>query len=214
LAGFVLLGGFILMPLVNQLPLLGFDWHRLFYAGFLDQYPPWMIPLFAPFRWIDWRWSLALSNSLSLVGIATLTAIQAPQVRWSGLGAAALALLSPPLWYMLWDGQIDGLIVVGMLVLSLTVMGVGFVLLWQAIPHFLAAFAPFYAWPRRVLGQLGLASSNFERLVEQDYANRRVWTWVFAGTQLMLGAFFLIGAIFLIFKANFSLLTLVLASVS
>jgi hypothetical protein len=97
LAGFVLLGGFILMPLVNQLPLLGFDWHRLFYAGFLDQYPPWMIPLFAPFRWIDWRWSLALSNSLSLVGIATLTAIQAPQIKWSGLGAAALALLSPPL---------------------------------------------------------------------------------------------------------------------
>jgi hypothetical protein len=96
------------------------------------------------------------------------------------------------------------------LVFSLTIMGVGFVLLWQAIPHFLAAFAPFYAWPRRALGQLGLASSNFERFVSQEGVNKRIWIWAFSVTQLIAGVFFLSGAMFLILKANFSLLTLAL----
>jgi hypothetical protein len=34
-----------------------------------------------------------------------------------GLFAALLALLSPPVWYLLWDGQIDGLVLLGLLFL-------------------------------------------------------------------------------------------------
>jgi hypothetical protein len=116
----ILIGGLLLTPLVYRLPLLGFDWHRLFYLGFLDQYPPWMIPLFAPFRLLDWRWSLALVNSLSLMAVAATTAAQSRRVVWEGLGAAALALLTPPLWYMLWDGQIDGLVLISLLILPIS----------------------------------------------------------------------------------------------
>ena len=117
----ILLGGVILTPLVNELPLIGFDWHRLFYLGFLDQYPPWMIPIFAPFRLMDWRWSLALVNSLSLVAVALITATQSSKIMWDGLIGAALALFTPTLWYMLWDGQIDGLVLLSFLVLPFSV---------------------------------------------------------------------------------------------
>lgn len=71
--GLVFLGSLILTPLVRQLPLLGFDWFRLFYVGNLDQYPPWMEPLFAPFRVLPPSWSLALIASLTLVTVATVT---------------------------------------------------------------------------------------------------------------------------------------------
>jgi hypothetical protein len=114
LVAFIILGSGLLTPLVYQLPLLGYDWFRLFYAGFLDQYPPWMDLLFAPFRLLPPRWSLALANSLSLVSVATITFRQS---RWGlvdGLFAALLALLSPLVWYLLWDGQIDGLVLLGL----------------------------------------------------------------------------------------------------
>ncbi len=117
LAGFVLVGGLLLTPLVQALPMLGFDWHRLFYQGVLEQYPPWMAPLFAPFRLVDWRWSLGFVNSLTLVGLAALTARQTPKIRWSGMHAAALVLLTPPLYYLLWDGQIDGLVLYSLVLL-------------------------------------------------------------------------------------------------
>lgn len=99
------------------MPLLGYDWFRLFYAGFLDQYPPWMDPLLAPFRLLPPRWSLALVSSLSLVSVAAITFRQSRWGKLDGLFAALLALLSPPVWYLLWDGQIDGLVLLGLLFL-------------------------------------------------------------------------------------------------
>ena len=111
---FVVLGSGLLTPLVYQLPLLGYDWFRLFYAGFLDQYPPWMDPLLAPFRLLPPRWSLALVSSLSLVSVAATTFRQSQWGRADGLFAALLALLSPLVWYLLWDGQIDGLVLLGL----------------------------------------------------------------------------------------------------
>ncbi len=119
--GFILLGAVLLLPLTLRLPMLGYDWHRLFYLGVLEPYPPWMVPLFQPFRLVPWRDSLALVNGISLLTVALLTACQAESVRWSGLGAALMALLTPPLWFMLWDGQIDGLILAGLLVLPWSV---------------------------------------------------------------------------------------------
>ena len=112
--GMIVLGGLLLTPLFHRLPLLGYDWERLFYGGMLDQYPPWMIGLFAPFRLLPFRWSLALLSSLTVVAIAVVTASQAKRVRWEGLLAATLALLTPIVWYLLWDGQIDGLVLIGL----------------------------------------------------------------------------------------------------
>ncbi len=115
--GLVILGGVLLTPLVYQLPLPGLDWYEQFYLGVLNMYPPWMIPLFYPFRLIDWRWSFAFIDSLTLVGVALITAWQAEEIRWGGLKAALLALVNPPLWYLLWTGQIDGLILISLLAL-------------------------------------------------------------------------------------------------
>lgn len=115
--GLVILGGVLLTPLVYQLPLLGYDWYKQFYLGVLNMYPPWMIPLFQPFRWFHWRWSLAFLNSLTLVGVALITAWQTEDIRWSGFTAAFFALVNPPLWYLLWAGQIDGLVLIGFLAL-------------------------------------------------------------------------------------------------
>ncbi len=116
-AGLVILGSLLLTPLVRQLPLLGFDWFRLFYAGNLDQYPPWMDPLFAPFRLMPADWSLALIASLTLVTVAAVTFRQSERGRLDGSVAVLMALLTPPLWYLLWDGQIDGLVLLAFLIL-------------------------------------------------------------------------------------------------
>jgi len=101
--------------------MLGYDWHRLFYPGVLDQYPPWMGFIFEPFRLISWRGSLALVNSISIIGVAVITACQTKKVIWDGLHAALLALLTPPLWFLLWDGQIDGLVLISLLILPWSV---------------------------------------------------------------------------------------------
>ena len=115
--GAIFLGGVLLAPLVYYLPLLGHDWLKVFYAGEIAMYPPWVGLIFSPFRLLPWRISLALINSLTLAGVAVITACQSKRVLWDGLQAAALALLTPSLWYLLWDGQIDGLILIGMLFL-------------------------------------------------------------------------------------------------
>lgn len=115
--GLVIFGGLVLTPLLYRLPMLGHDWYKVFYQGVLHMYPPWMIPLFAPFRMVDWRWGLAFVNSLTLVGVAAITAWQAENVRWDGLKAAMMALLNPTVWYLLWNGQVDGLVLISLLVL-------------------------------------------------------------------------------------------------
>jgi hypothetical protein len=76
-----------------------------------------MTYLFEPLRAVHWRWSLAFVNSLTLVGVATITACNSRKIMWNGLLAAALALLTPPLWYHLWAGQIDGLVLIGLVTL-------------------------------------------------------------------------------------------------
>ncbi len=97
--------------------MLGHDWYQVFYRGVLHMYPPWMVPLFQPFRLVNWRWSFAFVNSLTLVGIASIAAWQSEKVIWDGLKAALMALVNPVLWYLLWNGQIDGLVLISMLAL-------------------------------------------------------------------------------------------------
>jgi hypothetical protein len=117
----IFIGGIILTPLVARLPLPGHDWYRVFHAELLEPYPPWKNPIFLPFQGLPWRWALALVNSWTLMGVATLTAFQARRLVWDGLLAAGMALLVPPLWYLLWDGQIDGLVLLGTLLLPWSV---------------------------------------------------------------------------------------------
>jgi len=113
----VILGGLFLAPLVHCLPLLGYDWFMVFYPGQLAMYPPWMPLALAPLRFLPPRWSFAVVGGLTLATVAFTTYRQSSRGVLDGLFATLLALLSPPLWYLLWDGQIDGLVLLSFFLL-------------------------------------------------------------------------------------------------
>jgi hypothetical protein len=77
---------------------------RLFYN------PPWVAVLLAPLTLLPFRWGWAA------LSIATLMVTLIIVKRWhSGWVKPILALLSPPLFYILLHGQIDALVLAGIL---------------------------------------------------------------------------------------------------
>lgn len=101
----------LLFPLVRRLPIAGYDWFFVFYgpAERLSAYPPYAHYLFNLLTWLEWRDSLAILASISLVTIAVST------WRHGGRGGSVLlALLSAPTWHLLWMGHPDGLVLLGL----------------------------------------------------------------------------------------------------
>ena len=111
---FVIIGGLLLSPLVNRLPMPGYDWAIRFYPNDTPYNVPWIQPIVAPLRWLGWREALAVVNSITMVTVATATARAASYQR-RDFDAVVLALLTPPLLMTMWDGQVDGLALLGML---------------------------------------------------------------------------------------------------
>lgn len=107
------LGGLLLAPLVNLLPMLGYDWMVRFYPGAILFNTPWVNWVVAPFRVLGMRESLAVLNSITLVTVAVATAREANYER-RDLWVVALALFTPPIFMVMWDGQIDGLALLGL----------------------------------------------------------------------------------------------------
>ena len=107
------LGGLLLAPLVNLLPMLGFDWTVRFYPGAILFNTPWVNWVVAPFRLLGVREALAVLNSIMLVTVAVATAREANYERRE-LWVVALALFTPPIFMVMWDGQIDGLALLGL----------------------------------------------------------------------------------------------------
>lgn len=112
----IVLGGLILSPLVSRLPILGWDWFFFFnrynpHFNLLSPtsaYPPYTTILLSPLTWMDWRVSLSILHSLTLLTVAVAT--------WQSggrYGSILLALLTPPLWFLLWVGHPDGLSLLG-----------------------------------------------------------------------------------------------------
>jgi len=114
-----LIGGVILWPLVDRLPVLGMDWYTYFYPRVFEGiYPPWTGPVLTPFVWVPWRASLSLMNSLMLVTVAVATAREARRFSLaSRLGAVAMATTAPTLLMLLWQGNVDGLVLLGLVAL-------------------------------------------------------------------------------------------------
>jgi hypothetical protein len=72
--------------------------------------PPWLAVLFAPLGGLPFRLGWAILSVVSLVGVAAVVR------RWGGsLIATILVLLSPAMIYTLLHGQIDGLVLSGVL---------------------------------------------------------------------------------------------------
>ncbi len=108
----------MLSPIVGRLPMLGWDWFYFFNRhnpGFnilspTSAYPPYTAILLSALTWMDWRISLSILHSLTLLTIAVAT--------WQDggrCGSILLALLTPPLWFLLWVGQPDGLGLLGLI---------------------------------------------------------------------------------------------------
>lgn len=113
----ITVGAILLFPLVSQLPMLGHDWYFFFYQNdpnynlisAKSAYPPWDRYIISLFTWMNWRSSLAFLHSLTITSIAIGTWQQKGRY-----GSILLALLSPPLWILLWIGHPDGLVIFGL----------------------------------------------------------------------------------------------------
>ena len=86
----------------------------------------------------------------------------------------------------------------------LTFIGIGYVFVWQALPHVLLAIAPFNPWAVSVLNWLGWPTPNIEKL---KTAPGSVF-WIFIAMRLLRLIIFLGIGLFLIANANFSLMSL------
>lgn len=123
----VLAGGAILTPLIMQLPLLGHDWQVCFGAtgsvlttetDCLNQYPPWTYWILLPWTILPWRVGLSFQLGMLLMGVAITTAQSA--FRYGE--AVVLALLTPPIFWLLWLGQIEGLAMWGLMFLPFGIL--------------------------------------------------------------------------------------------
>jgi len=115
-----IIGGILLYPLVSRLPVVGWDWGVYFAQHRLSEYPPWSKYVLEPLISFPWRMGLALLNGLMLMTVAVATSREdkSDSLR-SKLLAAFLALVSPPTLYLLWQGNIDGLILLGLIAIPI-----------------------------------------------------------------------------------------------
>jgi hypothetical protein len=112
---FILIGGLFISPLVGKLPLLGYDWYYFFNSHnpnfnitTVNAYPPFTQYFILPLTKLDWRISLSIINSFTIVSIALLT--YQGQKKYLPI---ILALINLPVFFLLFDGQIDGLTLLG-----------------------------------------------------------------------------------------------------
>lgn len=114
----ILIGGILLSPLVQKLPMLGWDWYYYFNLhnpafNLLSPgsyYVPYTHPVLSAITWLNWRSSLGLLNSLTLITVAVST--------WQTggkYGSILLALTSPSLWMLLWLGHPEGIVLLGVM---------------------------------------------------------------------------------------------------
>lgn len=118
-----IIGGLIIWPLALKLPVLGYDWYVYFYPQkFIGEYVPWTAQVLAPFISMPWRLGFGLVCSITLVTVAVATAREGWQFSLiSRLGASVMALITPPVFMILWEGNIDGFALLGLVALPLGV---------------------------------------------------------------------------------------------
>jgi len=168
-----LTGAILIWPLVDRLPMLGFDWRVYFWARDFQQYPPWTEWALAPLLALPWRLGLSGLNALLLTTVAIAVSrevyLKAGRITSSttseALGCVLLALFTPPVMILLWVGNIEAVAMFGMLIMP---VGVAWVLLkphlglWAVLSRrswmiWAAAFGivtlvVWQLWPMRVLG--------------------------------------------------------------
>jgi hypothetical protein len=164
----ILLGAVALAPLTSLLPVLGWDWYFFVQGGWNATYPPWLSVAIAPLAVWDWRVGLALLNGLLLMTVAIATARETKGSSRRPFGAILLTLLTPPVFMLLWLGNVASLTLLGLVALP---VGVPYTVLqphlaswailarrqWMlwGIGFFVLTLVVWGWWPGQVLGQLG-----------------------------------------------------------
>jgi len=109
-------GGVLLAPLLQPAPLLGWDWFWFFTRHNPDYnidtarslYPPFTVWVTDTLAWLNWRTGLGVLYGLTLITVALGTWRSGG--RWVSM---TLALSTPPVWFLMWVGQVDGLAMLG-----------------------------------------------------------------------------------------------------
>jgi hypothetical protein len=113
-----ILGGVLLTPLTARLPVLGWDWYFFFTAHHpidnlynpLSPFFPFTRYIIELLTWLPWRTSFAVLNGITLMSIALGC--------WQAGGrylSIFLAILTPPVFYVMWVGHTEGLALLGVL---------------------------------------------------------------------------------------------------
>jgi hypothetical protein len=185
----VALGGVILSPLVNELPMVGWDWYFVFYgsAQRMSAYPPYAKWILDTLTWMDWRRSLSLLNAISLMTISIATWRQGGRY-----GSIVLALLNAPVFFVMWIGHPDVLgllgVITGFIPLALIKPQVT---VWYFLKDrrsqvwlMLFLFASVVVWP---LWPLNLRSATITHVAAYGWTVLG-WPVALVGVILLLGA--------------------------
>lgn len=113
-----LIGAVLLWPLLHRLPMVGWDWYYWFFSNRIEFYPPWTQIILAPLVQLPWRAGLSLVNSVLMVSLAIFVYRMANgEAIPLRLLACIMALLTPQVFMNLYLGSIEGLMLVGMMLL-------------------------------------------------------------------------------------------------
>jgi hypothetical protein len=111
-----LFAGLVLGYLIQDAPLLGYDWYYLFQRTEPTNiyfppwiYPPWTDIILAPLANLQWRLGLALINGISITTLTLMTYKQGGKNKHWRLLATFMALFSLQSVVVLWLGHIDGI---------------------------------------------------------------------------------------------------------
>lgn len=131
----IIVGAVILFPLTSQMPMVGWEWPLILGGAFDDTYPPWLQLALKPLSVLPIRTGLSLLFGAFMLAVAVRTVrAAAGQSRVSKMMAAALALGTPPVLMLLWEGNMAMVVTVGITVLP-------FGLPWALVQPHLASFA-------------------------------------------------------------------------
>lgn len=138
----------------------GFDAYTVFFSPQLQTVPPWAQLLLKPLSWLPWPYSYAVMCALTVLA----TAWVAQELGAKGW-MVALILLSMPLFWELWSGQIEWLVLLGIL-LGVRVCQRRAKPVWLGAAWLLILTKPWIGWgPALALGLFGLRVLGWRRLL-------------------------------------------------
>lgn len=121
----VVIGTIVLLPLTTQLPMLGYEW-PFYISGQVDiNYPPYLQLAIKPFSIWPWRLGVAILCGLLPMTVAMSTFREASRISSNRLfrfGSSTLALLTPLIPMLMWEGNASIITMFGLLSLPYGVL--------------------------------------------------------------------------------------------